>query len=204
MDYIDVEGATPQEALRRILSKLGMKEEEVRYQVLRPHSPTQQALVRVWAEPKEVQETRQIIEGLLRAMGMDARVRFLLLAKKHYSVNLETRSFDSILIGRGGETLRSLEYLLNLMLRRKRVRIQIELDVSGYKQRQLNLLVNKAIAVAVRVKETGKEMTIDPLPPDKRHYIREILRQDPEIRVYTAGRGSEIYLVVAPRKAKPE
>ncbi len=200
MDYIDVEGPTPQDALRRVLSKMGLSQDEVKFKVLAENKPGQPARVRVWALPKEVIRANEVIEELLHAIGVRAKPEFLLLGKKHYRVNLHCKRDDSVLIGKRGETLQSLEYLLNLILRRKKIRMQLELDVAGYRQRQMQLAINKAIAIAVQVKQTGKEMTIDPLPPDKRNRVREILRQDPEIRVYTAGKGPRIYLVVAPKK----
>jgi len=203
MEYIDAEGTTPDEALRKVLSKVGLEPRGVRYEVLAPGGPTSRARVRVWAEPKEVQEAKKIIREFLKKIGTKAKVDFLLIEKKHYRVNLRTRSWDRVLIGRGGETLRCLEYLLNLILRRNKVKIQMDLDISGYREKQRQFYLNKALAVAVRVKETGQEMTLDTIPPDQRHYIREILKQDPEIKVYTAGRGSETCLVLAPRKPKP-
>ena len=203
MEYIDVEGPTPQDALRRVLSKIGITKDEVKHKVISEGTGGQPARVRVWALPKEVIRTKEVIDEFLEAMGVRAKPEFLLISKKHYRVNLECRRDDSVLIGKKGETLQSLEYLLNLILRRKKIRVQLELDVSGYKQRQLQQAINKALAIAVQVKQTGKEMTIDPLPPDRRNRVREILRQDPDIRVYTAGKGPRIYLVVAPRKKNP-
>lgn len=202
MEYIDSEGATSDEALRKVLSKVGLEPQSVRYEVISHGGPTSRARVRVWIEPKEVQEAKEVIKEFLKKMGVRAKIDFLLLEKKHYRVNLRTRSWDRVLIGKGGETLRSLEHLMNLILRRCRVRIQMDLDISGYRERQRQFHLNKALAIAVRVKETGQEMTLDTVPPDQRHYIREALRLDPDIRVYTAGRGKETCLVVAPRKPK--
>jgi predicted RNA-binding protein Jag len=203
MEYIDAEGATPDEALRKVLSKVGLEPKGVRYEILAHGGGASRARVRVWIEPKEVQEAKEVIKEFLKRVGARAKVDFLLIEKKHYRVNLRTRSWDRVLIGRGGETLRCLEHLLNLILRRSKVRIQMDLDISGYRERQRQFHLNKAFAVAVRVKETGQEMTLDTIPPDQRHYIREVLKLDPEIKVYTAGRGRDICLVVAPRKPKP-
>ncbi len=203
MEYIDSEGTTPDEALRKVLSKVGLEPRGVRYEILAHGGATSRARVRVWIEPKEVQEAKEVIKEFLKKLGVRARVDFLLLEKKHYRENLRTRSWDRVLIGRGGETLRSLEHLINLMLRRRSVRIEMDLDISGYREKQRKLNLNKALAIAVRVKETGQEMTLDTVPPDQRHYIREVLKLDPDIRVYTAGRGRETCLVVAPRKPKP-
>jgi len=204
MEYIDAEGATPDEALRKVLSKLGLGPQGVRYEVLAHGGPTSKARVRVWAEPKEVQEAKKIIKEFLKKVGTRAKIEFLLIEKKHYRVNLRTRSWDRVLIGKGGETLRCLEHLLNLILRRNKVKIEMDLDISGYREKQRQFYLNKALAVAVRVKETGQEMTLDTVPPDQRHYIREVLKLDPEIKVYTAGRGKDTYLVLAPRKPKSE
>jgi len=85
-------------------------------------------------------------------------------------------------------------------LRRKKSNLQVELDISHYRERRKEFLKNKALAVARRVKETGKEMRIDPLTPEERRLVRDTLRKDRSIRVYLVGRGGEATLVVAPAK----
>ena len=202
MEYIDVEGTTQEEALRRARDKLGTS--DFRWEpVSRPH-PSLPARIRVWLEPKEVKEAKEVIGTILKLMGAKGELEFTFLGRRRWRININTRSWDSVLIGKGGETLEALQHIVNLIFRRKKIRMDVELDVAGYKERQLTLALNKALAVAVRVKETGKEMTLDPMPPDKRRLVRDVLRRDPEIRVYTAGRGPEIYLVVAPRKREKE
>jgi len=95
--------------------------------------------------------------------------------------------------------LNALDHLINLLVKRRNNGLIVDLDISGYKKRHKEFLINKARAIARRVKETGMEMRFDPLEPDERKLVRDILRRDKKIRVYQVGRGDNVVLVIAPR-----
>src|SRR5207245_10644522 len=71
-----------------------------------------------------------------------------------------------MLIGRRGETLVSLQYLLNLMVaHRTRTRAMVGVDIGGYKRRREDSLRNLATPMADRVRTTGPSVPLAPLPP---------------------------------------
>jgi len=116
-----------------------------------------------------------------------------------YYVNIRTRSSDGIIIGKRGETLRSLQYLLKAILKRRHPDFQrITLDVGGYRLRRENFLRKKALAIAKIVLETRREMALDPLTDKERTMVEEVLRPLTGIRSYTIGSGIRKNVIVAP------
>ena len=146
------------------------------------------------------ERVKEVIEELFTKIGARPRVQIEALGKKRFRVNVNCGAYESVLIGRGGATLRELRYLVNLILRRRKIRAEVELDIADYQKRQRAFIMNKARAVAKIVRETGREMALDPLTPDLRRAVKDALRDEPGVRVYTAGRGREIYVIIAPRK----
>ena len=199
MRYIEEEGRTVEEALEKALEKAGIARSEARFEVVNEGLGDEPARVRLYQDAKELDLIEDLIKEFLGILTSRVDVE-IEPRKKGYYVNIHTRGYDSALIGRGGKTLEALEYLINLMLRRKKPNLQVELDISHYRERRKEFLKNKALAVARRVKETGKEMRIDPLTPEERKLVRDTLRKDRSIRVYLVGRGGEATLVVAPAK----
>ena len=152
-------------------------------------------------ETKPLEErVKEVIEEFFVKLGAKPKLQVEPLGKKRFRVNVLCGAYESVLIGKGGATLRELRYLINLILRRRKIRAEVDLDIADYLKRQRAFIMNKARAVAKIVRETGKEMSLDPLTPDLRRAVKEALRDEPGIRVYTAGRGREIYVIIAPRK----
>ncbi|RIK39770.1 MAG: hypothetical protein DCC55_17100 [Chloroflexi bacterium] len=92
------------------------------------------------------------------------------------------------LIGRRGETLENLQYLLRLMVNQRLRRWQnIVVDVEGYKERRINQLQQLAQRTASQVAATGRSVSLEPMPPNERRIIHIALRDHPD--VYTESTG---------------
>ena len=73
-----------------------------------------------------------------------------------------------ILIGRRGDTLSSLQFLVNLVVSRKlKARTAFGIDVEGYRRRREESLKGLALRMADRVKSTGQSITLEPMPPER-------------------------------------
>ncbi len=197
MRYIEERGRTAEEALQRALEKTGIPPEEAVYEVVRDGLSGGFALVRLYTEIPELDTIEQVVTEFMEKLGAKAEIEVMPKRTKYY-VNIRTRRMDSALIGKGGKTLDALDYLLNLLIKRKVPDITVEIDVSGYKERKRQFLINKARAIARRVRETGREMRMDPLTVRESRLVRNALKKEKGIRTYTVGRGDEKVLVIAP------
>ena len=105
-----------------------------------------------------------------------------------------------LLIGRRGETLGSLQYLLNVMVGRNYddQDMVFGVDVEGYRRRREESLVEMAHRVADEVRETGDVITLEPMPAAERRIIHLALSEEAGVATESVGRGSDRQVEVMP------
>jgi spoIIIJ-associated protein len=97
-----------------------------------------------------------------------------------------------LLIGRRGETLRDLQFIVRLMASRKLgVWPNFVLDVEGYKARRVTALTTLAARMADQVKKTGIPATLEPMPAHERRIVHLALRDNPNVYTESKGEGEE-------------
>lgn len=92
------------------------------------------------------------------------------------------------LIGRRGETMDSLQYLLRLMIN-QRIRSwrNIVVDVGGYKEKRSNQIAQLAERMANQVIETGRAVSLEPMPANERRLVHLALREHPDVYTESSG-----------------
>jgi len=146
------------------------------------------------------EELAEVLLKIVSLAGFRARVEWQKRAENDYYLNVRTRRSDGLLIGRAGETLRSLQMVVQSIMQRRRSRLpNIMIDVGGYKHRRENFLKKKAMAIAKIVIETGREMALDPLTDRELKIVEKALDDVKEIRFYTVGSGFRKNVIIAPR-----
>lgn len=104
------------------------------------------------------------------------------------------------LIGRRGENLRALQFVLSLMLNKQlRRHIRITVDADGYRSRREDLLQGMAQRFAQRVRETRQPMQLEAMPPNERRIVHLTLADDPDVVTESAGEGDTRRVVIKPR-----
>ena len=91
------------------------------------------------------------------------------------------------LIGRQGQTLRDLQYLLNRMLFRRDqpATPRITLDVGGYRQQAREELVKRAKDAAEKVRRWGDVVELEPMNSFDRRIIHNAIKDDPEVETFS-------------------
>jgi spoIIIJ-associated protein len=106
-----------------------------------------------------------------------------------------------LLIGRRGQTLASLQYLLNLIVAKQLgKRVAFGVDVDGYRRRREDALVSLAKRTASRVRQTGRSVTLEPMPPNERRIIHITLADDPNVITVSIGEGEGRKVAVTPAR----
>jgi spoIIIJ-associated protein len=113
-------------------------------------------------------------------------------------LNIKTRHTDAILIGRKGETLWSLQYLISRLMKRFHPNLKILVDVGSYRMRRNNFLRKKAEAIACIVLQTGREMALDPLTKKEQQIVETKLSEIKGVKIYTIGKGVSKNVIIAP------
>ena len=108
---------------------------------------------------------------------------------------------SGLLIGRRGQTLQALQFLVTLIVRNKLdADVRVVLDVENYRRRRESSLRDMAAKVADRVAQTSRSITLEPMPPADRRIIHTSLAQHPGVRTESAGEGENRKVTIMPRR----
>ena len=147
-----------------------------------------------------------VVERILDALQLDALVEVRdtpadLIATGSPEVTLAITGRDlGALIGRRGETLAALQFIVNLILARKlERRASVLVDVEGYRVRRERSLRGLASRVADRVAANHQPVTLEAMPPAERRIVHLTLADHPAVQTYSTGVGDERKVVIAPK-----
>ncbi|HIE05555.1 MAG TPA: KH domain-containing protein [bacterium (Candidatus Stahlbacteria)] len=195
MREIEVKGQTEEEALNEALNTLKAEREEVNYERISESDDNGVALRVSFKGPEET--VKALIRYFLGELGFKASVRIKRDSRGLY-MNIKTKRSDRLLIGKHGETLFALQYLISRIVRRDYPTLSVLIDVGGYRLRRQNYLRRKAEAVARIVVETGKEMAMDPLTEKERRIVEEVLKDIAGVTCYAIGTGHKQNVIIVP------
>jgi spoIIIJ-associated protein len=106
-----------------------------------------------------------------------------------------------MLIGRRGDHLAQLQYLVNLLVNRRLGRwVRVSIDIEGYKRRREESLIGLAERVARQVARSGRAIQLEPMPANERRIIHIALRNDPEVQTESSGEGEMRRVAIQPKK----
>ena len=152
--------------------------------------------------PDIVRAATEILNDLISGMGVDVIAN---LTQAH-SEEMGGPVFDidgddsGLLIGRRGETLRSLQFLVNFMVsQRLGERARVMLDVAGYQQRRMNSLKTMARKVAGSVSRSGRPIALEPMPANERRIVHIALSERSDVETESEGEGDGRKVVIHPR-----
>ena len=108
---------------------------------------------------------------------------------------------SGLLIGRRGQTLQALQFLVTLIVRKQMNEdVRVVLDVENYRQRRETSLKDMATKVAERVAQTNRSITLEPMSPADRRIIHTSLSEHPDVRTESAGEGENRKVTIMPRR----
>lgn len=151
------------------------------------------------AAPASDEELAELATDMLRhmvqLMGFDATVTPSWQAPEdeqdepYLLLDIEGNDL-SALIGRRGETLAGIQYLTRLMInQRLRQWKNVIVDVDHYKERRVAQLTQLALRMADQVAQTGRAVSLEPMPPNERRIIHLTLRDHAEVYTQSSGEG---------------
>ncbi len=193
MDEIKKSGKTVEEAISSALKELNISKEEADITVIEEGSKGflgifggKDALVLVAKKFNPEKTAENFLREMFIAMGIIVKVTTKLKEKQMY---IELSGDDmGILIGKRGQTLDSLQYLVNLVVNKGNAPyISIMLDIENYRQRRKETLESLAFNLAKKVKQTKKNVVLEPMNPYERRIIHSALQNDRYVTTYSEG-----------------
>ena len=155
-------------------------------------------------QEKEIEAAREILEELLELMDIEADVipstGFPVEGEEgmlsYASLNIEGDDLG-ILIGRRGQTLSALQYMVRLILcHNTQEKLPIIIDVEGYKKRRYDALRALAQRIAEQVKARKRPFTLEPMPAFERRIVHLTLSKDPDVTTESTGMGEARKVVI--------
>ena len=150
--------------------------------------------------PELVERASQLLQEILAQMGMQTDVSST-VHDSEVVLSFEDVT-DGLLIGRKGQTLDALEYLVNrIIARNDDNETHLLLDAAGYRDRRRQNLESLAMRLGERAKRRRRPVTLSPLNPRDRRIIHLVLEDDPLVTTKSLGRGYLRRLSIVPEEA---
>jgi spoIIIJ-associated protein len=199
---IETSGKTIEQALQKALRELDARAEDVDIEILPGANKgflgglfgSKMVSIRVTQREAKgatdsVGTLKEILAKLLGLMGVEYELVIETLPDTTF-ININSSGLDGLLIGRRGETLGSLQHVVNrLFTARTGQHSKITIDVGGYTKRKQRLLVERARKIAERVRHTGKDFDFEPLKASDRRIIHLAISEVSDVTTYTIGDG---------------
>jgi spoIIIJ-associated protein len=149
-------------------------------------------------------EAIEVLTQILDLMGEKAATQELSASQE--SIEIEIKGDGSgILIGRHGQTLDALEYLVNRVIaRRIRDAVPVVLETESYRARRRDQLHRMALAMGEKAKRQHQAVKLDPMPPRDRRIIHLALKDDPLISTRSSGEGFMRAVEIVPAQSQRE
>lgn len=220
MDVLEVSAKTANEAIEKALIEMGVSRDEVRITILSEGKSggffgigSEDARVRVerimdtQAPESDVSqvtvETLQKLLTLLEVEGVVVPANYSDESGEQpnapIAFNIEGEDLG-ILIGRRGQTLAALQYILRLIVgHRSETWVPIIVDAEGYKERRHEALKALALRMADHVKTRGSPFTLEPMPAYERRIVHLALADNPAVYTESIGEGESRKVVIRPK-----
>ena len=193
MDKITKSGKTVDDALHEALKELNASKDEVEVTVIDEGIKgflgmfgAKDAVLQVVRKfnPEKIAVT--FLNEMFQAMHMNVSIETK-LKEKQLSIELSGDEIG-ILIGKRGQTLDSIQYLVSLVVNKgNSPYISILLDTENYRQRRKETLESLAYNLAKKVKQTKRNVVLEPMNPYERRIIHSSLQNDRYVTTYSEG-----------------
>ena len=143
----------------------------------------------------------QFLESVFKAMDLPVDIT-MGYEQETGSLNIDFAGEDmGILIGKRGQTLDSLQYLVSLVVNKdQKDYVRVKLDTEDYRKRRKDTLENLAKNIASKVRRTQKPVALEAMNPYERRIIHSALQGNRSVETYSEGNEPYRHVVVVPKK----
>lgn len=145
--------------------------------------------------------SKKFLTDVFAAMGIEAEI------VTKYNDSLKSLEVEvsgdemGVLIGKRGQTLDSLQYLISLVVNKGTTEyIRVKVDTENYRQRRRETLENLAKNIAYKVKRTRRPVSLEPMNPYERRIIHSALQNDRYVTTHSEGDEPFRRVVVTPKR----
>lgn len=216
MEFKEYTGKNVDDAITKALVELGVTSDKLEYEIvdkgsngiLGIGSKPARVNARVKEEtPVSVSEAPEDIEKIAVEFLSKVFDAMKLTVKINVNITEEAVEIDlvgddmGVLIGKRGQTLDSLQYLVSLIINKKSDKyLRVKLDTENYRERRKETLENLAKNIAFKVKRTKRAVSLEPMNPYERRVIHSALQNDRYVTTKSEGEEPFRHVVVMLKK----
>ena len=140
----------------------------------------------------------KFLDGVFKAMELPVDIT-MEYHRETGSLDIDFSGADmGILIGKRGQTLDSLQYLVSLVVNKdQKEYVRVKLDTEDYRKRRKETLENLAKNIAYKVRRTRKPVSLEPMNPYERRIIHSALQGNKYVETYSEGNEPYRHVVIA-------
>ena len=216
---VEAEGETVDDAIAHGLETLGLAREDVtvevvqeprrsvlgfgghgaRVRVIAARTEALRSAASVLHEPDD-RDGASLLRRLLELMGVEAEVEAVSAEEPGYTWLRISSSAGGLLIGRHGQTLDALEYLVNRLVVRGDGDGRFLVDAEGYRERRAGELRETAARLAERARRSSQPQSMEPLGARERRIVHVALAADSTVTTRSTGEGALRRVVIHPNR----
>ena len=206
-EWMEFTGKTVDDAVIEAGMKLGVSIDNMEYEVLEKESSgflglnKKPAKIRAKVKEEEKDPAEAFLSKVFEAMGVKADIT-LNMDEAENTLNIEIVGEDmGVLIGKRGQTLDSLQYLVSLVVNKNSENyIKVKLDTENYRERRKETLENLAKNIANKVRRTRHSVALEPMNPYERRIIHSILQSNKFVETHSEGEEPYRKVIVSLKK----
>ena len=207
MEFIEVSAKTVNDAITEACQKLTVTSDKLEYEVIEEGSSgflgigSKPAVIKARVKSSVEDTAKDFLNEVFRAMDLTVVVDVKYdEADSSMEVDLSGDEMG-VLIGKRGQTLDSLQYLVSLVVNKNVENyIRVKVDTENYRQRRKETLENLAKNISYKVKRTKRPVSLEPMNPYERRIIHSALQNDKYVTTHSEGDEPYRHVVVVLRK----
>ena len=199
MDYKKFSAKTVDDAITEACKEFLVTSDRLGYNVIEGGSSgflgigSKPAVIEAWIKEEEKQisladTAKDFLKDVFAAMNM-AVVVDVNYDEENKNMDIDLSGDEmGVLIGKRGQTLDSLQYLVSLVVNKdKEDYIRVKVDTENYRQRRKETLENLAKNISYKVKRTKRSVSLEPMNPYERRIIHSALQNDRYVTTHSEG-----------------
>jgi len=194
MEYIEISAKTVADAITEACQKLEVTSDKLEYVVVEEGSSgflgigSKPAVIKAKAKSSVADTAKDFLNEVFNAMNMVV-ILDVKYEEENRNLSVELSGDEmGVLIGKRGQTLDSIQYLLSLVVNKDTEDyIRVKVDTEDYRKRRKETLENLARNIAYKVKRTKRSVSLEPMNPYERRIIHSALQNDKYVTTHSEG-----------------
>ena len=194
MEYIEVSAKTVNDAIIEACQKLSVTSDKLEYEVIEEGSTgflgigARPAIIKACVKRSVEDTAKNFLKDVFEAMDLVVVVE-VKYDEEEKSMDIDLSGDErGVLIGKRGQTLDSLQYLVSLVVNKESEDyIRVKVDTEDYRKRRKETLENLAKNIAYKVKRTKRPVSLEPMNPYERRIIHSALQNDKYVTTHSEG-----------------